>query len=412
MAKPLSGRAARSELVYHSNMLEMRQHWSLDPTLVFLNHGSFGACPRVVLGYQAELRKRLEASPVQFMLGVPAELERLRRVVGPFVGADPENIVFVRNATEGVNAVLRSLRFQPGDELLTSDQAYPACVNALRYVAQQAGASVKVVPLPFPLESSEQIVAAFRGGITARTRLCLMDHITSPTALVLPVAAIARVMREHGISCLVDGAHAAGMVDLDIHALGVDYYATNFHKWTCAPKGAGMLWVRSELRQQILPSVVSHGFTEPEPRRFQAMFDWTGTSDPTAWLCLGRTLEFMGSLLPGGWRQVREENHRLALQARDTLCAALGCRTPAPDELIGSMAAVPLKPGAEPDAADPSIAPAKGPDPLYHALARRGFEVVVANWPAKPQRVLRVSAQLYNTLDEYEQLARVLHELV
>ena len=243
------------------------------------------------------------------------------------------------------------------------------------------------------------------------TRLCLLDHITSATALVLPVAAIARVLREHGVACLVDGAHAAGMVELDIHALGVDYYATNFHKWTCAPKGAGMLWVRPELRGQILPSVVSHGFSEPEPRRFQAMFDWTGTSDPTAWLCLGRTLEFMGSLLPGGWRQLREENHRLALQARDVLCAALACSKPAPDELLGSMAAIPLRPGVEPAEGDAARAP-RTPDPLYRELARRGFEVVVANWPERPQRVLRVSAQLYNTLDEYERLAQALKELV
>jgi isopenicillin-N epimerase len=403
-------RAAGVELVYHSDMFEMRRHWSLDPTLTFLNHGSFGACPRAVLDYQAELRKRLEASPVQFMHAVPEELERLRKLVGPFVGADPADIVFVRNATEGVNAVLRSLRFQPGDELLTSNHAYPACVNALRFVAQQSGASVKVVPLPFPLESSDQIVAAFRGALTPRTRLCLLDHITSATALVLPVAAIARVLREHGVASLVDGAHAAGMVELDVRALGVDYYATNFHKWTCAPKGAGMLWVRPELRQQILPSVVSHGFTEPEPRRFQAMFDWTGTSDPTAWLCLGRTLEFMGSLLPGGWRQLREENHRLALQARDTLCAALACPRPAPDELIGSMASIPLRPG-KPEPADAELPAHRSPDPLYRELSRRGFEVVIANWPAKPARVLRVSAQLYNTLDEYERLAQALQEL-
>jgi isopenicillin-N epimerase len=202
------------------------------------------------------------------------------------------------------------------------------------------------------------------------------------------------------------------MVELDIRALGVDYYATNFHKWTCAPKGAGMLWVRPELRSGVLPSVVSHGFTEPEPRRFQAMFDWTGTSDPTAWLCLGRTLEFMGSLLPGGWRQLREENRRLALQARDVLCSTLGCPHPAPDELIGSMVSVPLQPGrVEPAPEPPPATTPRFPDPLYRELARRGFEVVIANWPSKPQRVLRVSAQLYNTLDEYERLAQALREL-
>jgi isopenicillin-N epimerase len=385
-------------------MFELRQHWSLDTGLTFLNHGSFGACPRAVLDHQATLRARLEASPVQFMLNVPSELERLRAVVAPFVGVEPTDLVFVRNATEGVNAVLRSLTFQPGDELLTSNHAYPACVNALRFVAERAGASVKVVEVPFPLESSEQIVAAFRAGITPRTRLCLLDHVTSATALVTPVAAIARLMREHGVSVLVDGAHAAGMLDLDIRSLGVDYYAANFHKWACAPKGAGMLWVRSELHHQIHPSVVSHGFSEPEPKRFRAMFDWTGTSDPTAWMCIEKSLQFMGGLLPGGWPRLREENRRLALRARDILCSALRQPAPAPDDLIGSMATVPL-----PAAVNP---PPSGPDPLYLELARRGFEAVVAPWPARPQRVLRVSAQLYNTIDEYERLAKALVELL
>ncbi|HVZ32281.1 MAG TPA: aminotransferase class V-fold PLP-dependent enzyme, partial [Polyangiaceae bacterium] len=264
-------------------MIDMRQHWSLASGLTFLNHGSFGACPRAVLDHQAELRTRLEASPVQFMLNVVPELERLRNAVAPFVGANPEVVVFVRNATEGVNAVLRSLVLAAGDEILTSNHVYPACLNALRFVAERAGATVRIVDVPFPVRSGEQVVEAFRSGITPRTRLALIDHVTSVTALVFPVAAIAAVMREHGVASLVDGAHAAGMLELEIPALGVDYYATNFHKWVCAPKGAGLLWVRRELQEQIHPSVVSHGFSEPSPRRFQAMFDWTGTSDPTAW---------------------------------------------------------------------------------------------------------------------------------
>ncbi|HVZ32893.1 MAG TPA: aminotransferase, partial [Polyangiaceae bacterium] len=190
----------------------------------------------------------------------------------------------------------------------------------------------------------------------------------------------------------------------EIPALGVDYYATNFHKWVGAPKGAGLRWVRSELQEQIHPSVVSHGFSEPAPRRFQAMFDWTGTSDPTAWLCVQKAIQFMGGLVHGGWPELRLQNHRLALRARDILCQALELDAPAPDELLGSMVSLPLPP--------PADAPASGPDPLYLELLRRGFETLIQPWPARPARVLRVSAQLYNTLDEYEALARLLKALL
>jgi len=385
-------------------MLHMRQHWSLDPGLTFLNHGSFGACPRVVLDHQATLRGRLEASPVQFMLQVPAELERLRFAVAPFVGAAPEDLAFVRNATEGVNAVLRSLSFGPKDELLTSNHVYPGCLNALRFIAQQSGASVRVVDVPFPIESPDQVVEAFRSGITPRTRIALVDHVTSVTGLVFPVANIAQLLRSHGVACLVDGAHAAGMLDLNIAALGVDYYATNFHKWACAPKGAGILWVRPELQDQIHPSVVSHGYSEPTPRRFQAMFDWTGTSDPTAWLCIAKAISFMGGLLRGGWPELREENRRLALHARELLCRTLAVPAPAPESMIGSMASIPLPRASEP-------APG-GPDPLYLELVRRGFETLVQPFPERPGRVLRVSAQLYNEIEDYERLAHVLPRLL
>jgi len=385
-------------------MLQMRQHWSLDPGLTFLNHGSFGACPRAVLDHQANLRAKLEASPVQFMLAVPRELEHLRLAVAPFVGAAPEDLAFVRNATEGVNAVLRSLSFEPGDELLTSNHVYPGCLNALRFIAQQSGATVRVVEVPFPIDSPEQVVEAFRSGITARTRLALVDHVTSITGLVFPVASIAQLLRSRGVACLVDGAHAAGMLDLDIAAVGADYYATNFHKWACAPKGAGILWVRSELQEQIHPSVVSHGYSEPSARRFQAMFDWTGTSDPTAWMCIAKALNFMGGLLRGGWPELRAENRRLALRARELLCNALDVPPPAPEAMIGSMASVPLPPALDP--------PPSGPDPLYLELVRRGFETLIQPFPARPGRILRVSAQLYNELEDYERLARVLPRLL
>jgi len=339
----------------------MRQHWTLDPSLAFLNHGSFGACPRRVLEHQAMLRARLEASPVQFMTRelAPA-LAASRRAVAAFVGARADDLVFVRNATEGVNVVLRSLRFQPGDELLTTSHVYPGCHQALRFVAEQAGAEVRVVDVPFPIQSPEQVTDALLAGVTPRTRLALLDHVTSITGIIFPIADIARGLRARGVATLVDGAHAAGMLDLNIEGLGVDYYSANFHKWVCAPKGAGMLWARPELQAALRPSVISHGYAASPEARFRELFDWGGTSDPTAWLCLPFVLEFMQGLLPGGWAELRARNHALALAARDLLCAAVAVPAPAPDAMLGSLVSVPL-PGVGSGVRGRS-------DPLYTAL--------------------------------------------
>lgn len=389
---------------------DLRRHFCLEPGLTFLNHGSFGACPRRVLEHQARLRERLEASPVQFMLSLPQQLEAARHAVAPFLGAAPDDIAFVRNATEGVNAVLRSLVFAPGDEILTTNHVYAACLNALRFVAERSAVSVRCVEVPFPVQSSAQIVEALRAAVTERTRLALIDHVTSPTALVFPVAAIARVLRERGVRVLVDGAHASGMLELDIEALGVDYYATNLHKWVCAPKGAAVLWVRRELQGGVYPTVMSHGYSEPPERRFRAMFDWTGTGDPTPWLCVPKAIEVMGQLCEGGWSELRARNRELARRAREVLCALLHVDPPAPDALLGSMASLPL-PKAKLTAA-PALDAPRAPDPLYVELCRRRFEVPVFPWPNFSERLVRVSAQIYNGLDEYERLGHALVELL
>lgn len=328
-----------------------------------------------------------------------------RAALGAFLGADPERLAALPNATAGVNTVLRSLapRLRPGDELLVTNHEYNACRNALEFTAEATGAKVVVAAVPFPIAAPEAVTAALVGAATPKTRLCLVDHVTSQTGLVLPVADIARALSARGIEVLVDGAHAPGMVPLDLRALedaGVQYYTGNLHKWVCAPKGAAFLHVAADRLDRIRPLSISHGANAPlaGKTRFRVEFDWTGTDDPTAFLSVPTALEVMAALRPGGWPTIMSENREKALAGREILCAALGVVAPAPSEMIGSLAAVPL-----PDATDET-----GPA-LQDALFEHDhIEVPIIPWPANPQRLVRISAQLYNRMDEYRHLAAAL----
>ena len=225
--------------------------WPLERGLAFLNHGSFGACPTEVLRHQSALRAEMEAEPVRFLSReLDDRLDAARTALAAFVGAAPEDLAFVTNATSGVNAVLRSLPLGPDDELLTTDHAYKACWNTLEFVAERARARVVVAPIPFPLSSPDEVVGAVLSRVTARTRLALLDHVTSPTALILPIERLIAELGRRGIDVLVDGAHAPGMLPLDLGALGAAYYSGNCHKWLCAPKGSAFLWVRRDRRQR------------------------------------------------------------------------------------------------------------------------------------------------------------------
>ncbi len=386
--------------------MTLRDRWTLDPEITFLNHGSFGACPKAVLETQSALRAQMEREPVRFFLYEAAELlEEARREAAAFVGARPEDFVFVGNATEGVNAVLRSLSFAEGDELLTTDHAYGACRNTLSFVAERAGAKVVVAALPFPLASPDEVVEAVVSAVTPRTKLALIDHVTSPTGLVLPVARIVSALKERGVETLVDGAHAPGMVELDVSTIGAAYYTANFHKWTCAPKGAAFLWAREDRQEGLHPTSISHGYTSARPRkRFLEEFDWPGTHDPSAYLCVPHAIRFVGGLLEGGWPAVRERNRALARRARDLLCETLDVAPPAPDSMIGSLAAVPL-----PDGDDAPPASALYADALQRALLERhGIEVPIAPWPAPPSRLIRISAHLHNEPPDYLRLTEAL----
>jgi isopenicillin-N epimerase len=388
--------------------------WLLDPALHHLNHGSFGAGPGPVLAEQSRLRERMERDPVRF-LGSELEglLDEARAALAAFVGASPDDLVFVPNATTGINAVLRSLPLRPGDELLVTDHEYNATRNALEFAAREHRAAVRVVAVPFPCAGPEQVLDAVLASLGPRTRLVMVDHVTSPTGIVLPIEAIAGELARRGIELLVDGAHGPGMLDLDLGALlaqGVTYYTGNCHKWLCAPRGAAFLVVQPDRQQQVRPAVISHGANSPrkDRSRYQLEFGWTGTQDPTAYLAVPAAIAHLAGSLPGGWTELRDHNRRLALAAREVLAAALQVAEPAPVRMIGSLVSLPLPPAP---AGRPQ--PLPGHDALQQALAaRHGIVVPVMTWPSWPHRLLRISAQLYNDLTEYALLAAALPDLL
>ena len=327
---------------------ELAGLWALDPAIAFLNHGSFGACPRAVLEAQREYRDRMEWQPIQFLArDLDGLLAEARGELGSFVGADPDDLAFVANATGAVNAVIRSLHFDPGDELLTNDHEYNATINVLRHVADRDGARVVVARIPFPLESEDVVVHAILDAVTARTRLALISHVTSPTALVFPVERLVAGLAERGVETLVDGAHAPGMLPLDLDRLDAAWYTGNLHKWVCAPKGAAFLHARRDRQPGVRPNTISHGANAvldgdggQGRTRFRAEFDWQGTLDPTAWLAVPDALRCIGGLLKGGWPEVMARNRALTLGAQAALTGALGLDpgAPAPASMLGQVA--------------------------------------------------------------------------
>lgn len=375
----------------------MREHWLLDDSVHFLNHGSFGATPRVVLEKQRELQTRMERNPLRFL---DRELEPLldetRAKLAPFLGAKPDGLVFVTNATSGVNAVVRSLDFASGDELLTTSHAYNACANVLRYVASRTGANVVVADVPFPVSSAREIHDAVMARVTPRTKLVLLDHITSPTALIFPIAELVKELESRGIPVVVDAAHAPGQVPMNLDAIGASFTTGNLHKWLCAPKGAAFLHVREDWRDRVYPTVISHGLNSKrtDRSRFQQQFDWCGTFDPSAILSVPTAMELLSSLL-GSWDALMKRNHDDALKVRERLLEIVPQPVP-PPELIGSMASIEL-PG--------------DPRALGERLTSE-FNIEIPVFSFNGRALLRVSMQRYVRESDIDALLNALRAIV
>ncbi len=362
--------------------------WALDPTIVHLNHGSYGGVPRAVIDAATGFRTRLEAAPMRFfILEWQAELDRARAAVAAFVGADPARTVFVPSATSGVAIALNAAPLSAGDEIVTTSHVYPACRFQLERLAEARGVGLTIAETPLPFDA-DALVANVTAAITPRTKLALLDHITSATALVYPIARLIEPFTARGIPVLVDGAHAPGQIPLDVSALGATWYVGNHHKWMCGPKASAFLV------GEVRPLVTSHGANPSygPPNRLHAELDWAGTYDPTSQLAVPAAIETVGAE-GGGWPQIYARNHALALALRDRLGTGV-----APDDAVGTMAVVPI---ALPAGLTPSA--------LERRLLADGWEVPIVPFPG--QTFVRISAHLYNHVGEADALARRLHEL-
>lgn len=375
----------------------IREKWHLDPAALTVNHGSFGATPKSVLAAQDEWRQRMEAQPTRFMaLTLPEALRAAAGRLASFLGARAEDVAFTDNATTGCNAILRSLRLAPGDEILMLDHGYGAVKNTARHVAALAGARMVEAALPFPRPDGDAIVAAMSVALTPRTRLVVIDHITSPSALVLPIAPIIAACHAAGARVLIDGAHGPGQVDLDLDALGADWYAGNCHKWLMAPKGCAFLWARADRQDDLHPVAISHGYG----KGYLAEFDWTGTRDPSAFLAVGAAIDFYEGL--GGARLARR-NTALAAEAGNLLARRFGTECGSTGDTRGAMALVRL--------------PILGPVDQARALVLRQRLLRDHATDAPLNAIggavwLRLSAQAYNEIGDYERLGDIVERLV
>lgn len=385
--------------------------WGISKGVVFLNHGSFGACPKEVLKFQAGVRKHLEEEPMRFFLRESdALLLKSRKILADFVGANADDLVFVPNVTAGVNTVFRSLKFKKNSRILITNHTYFACRNTVLHIAGKYGLKVDIADIRFPVRSEDDVVDDILSAVHENTCIALIDHVTSPTGLVFPVKRIVDELKKLGIDTLVDGAHSPGMIPLDINDIGAAYFTGNCHKWICSPKGAGFLVVREDHQADIFPLSVSHlpGDAYTEMTEFQYRFSWSGTSDVSPYISVGESIRYMNGLMKGGWPAIMKHNRTLALKAREILCRYLETAPPCPESMIGTLAAVHL-----PD--DNQIFYKDSPvfEPLYQQLiSKYNIEAVTMYWPLFPKRLLRISAQLYNCEEDYVYLAEAVKSIL
>ena len=377
----------------------MRNLFLLDPNVVFLNHGSFGACPKPVFEAYQCWQRELERQPVEFLGRRFNDLMReARSTLADFVGADADEITYVTNATVGLNTVARSLNLRPGDEVLSTDHEYGALDRTWRFLCEKSGAKYLRQPINVPIDNAAEVIEAVWAGVTDRTRVLFISHITSPTAIIFPVRELIRRAHEQGIITIIDGAHAVGQIDLSLHDLGADFYSSNCHKWLMAPKGSAFLYARRDVQHLVEPLVVSWGWQSERPSasRFIDEQEWQGTRDIAAYLSVPAAIQFFRD---HDWPQVRQACHELVRYAREQATALTGLPSLTPDDAawFNQLSALPLPPCD------------------LEALKRRLYdeyriEIPVIRW--NDRHFVRISIQGYNTRADVDTLIAALRELL
>lgn len=382
--------------------------FSIDPSITFLNHGSYGSTPKAAQRHQALIRERVERDPVRFYkVDLETLLDGVRETLAGFLNCRAADLALLSNATYGLCTILHSLDLQPGDEVLVTDHEYQSLYNELERLCARTGAVVVKAPVPFPVQSPEQVTESFLSRVTSKTKVGFISHITSSSSLIFPVAPIVRAFNAKGIDIVVDGAHSPGHVPVDLRGLNPSYFVGSGHKWLNGPKGSGFVYVRPDKQATFRPVALSSRAHKVRPDRplFLRDFDYLGTDDYSGVLSLPTAMEATATLLPGGFPALMKYNHELVLEGRRILCEALGLEATAPESMVCGMATLVIPEPAPELANRPTAYDDALQDALYH-----NHRVVVPIWRlnATNQRLVRISAHVYNTPEDYRRLAEAL----
>ncbi len=378
------------------------KHWQLNEDITYLNHGSFGATPVKVLQKQQYYREEMERGAVDFFINkLPEIYQESKNSIANFVGTSAHNIVFVQNTTTGVNNVLANIKANENDDWLTLNIAYGACVQAFKHYAAKNKCNINVAIINYPICSKDDILKSIEQAITPKTTIALIDYITSSTGFIMPVEEIIELLHKKNITVIIDGAHAPGMIPLHIDTLKADYFVGNCHKWICSPKGSAIMYVAPHLQQNFYPLVISHynDMNEGSTKHWSNQFFWDGTHDYSSYLCIKDAIETMPSIIEGTWTDIQKQNRELVLKAGKYIANKLQAEVPVPDTMVGSILNIPL-----PDGNIPSTKFHTNTVLQNILFKKYNIEAPIFNFPAAPKQWLRISAQLYNSIEQYEYL--------